>query len=209
MIYLGSNRYRMMAGSVESSFVVDSKPYDYEVEWIGTNGNVIFNTFFVPNTYDIYINGKMYYAGYTTNTSWTAWFTAYTNEQASTYRIIRNNTSNTSVLMYNGRIAGGGGMSTTVALNTLYTFQFTPTNLKLNNYSVNFTKSGNANTSVLTIFSNQFKGRLYYFQLRKGDQLVLDLIPVVKDGVGCLYNKVTEEILFNRQSGTVLVGNKI
>lgn len=209
-LYSGNIKYKAMSGSSKASLVaVHTLPYDYEVEWLGTEGNVRFFTNYIPNTYDIYINGKMYYAGYTNSTAWASWFSAYTNEQASTYRIIRNNTGNTSVLMYNGRVAGGGGMNATVALNTLYTFEFTPTTLKLNDYSVTFTKSGNANTNKLYILGPQYKGRLYYFQLRKGDQMMLDLIPVVKDGVGCLYNKINGEFIYNDLAGTVSIGPRV
>lgn len=195
-----------MNGGQRSTFVVEKKPYDYQVEWIGTDGNVLFNTGFVPNTYDITIKAKMYYVGFTNNTSWPAWFAAYTDENASTYRIIRNGTSNTAVLMYNGRKAGGGGVSCNVTQNTLYNIEFTPTQLKLNNFSSNFTKSGNVNTATMKIFSTQFKGRMYYFQMYKNGELVVDLIPVVKDNVGCVYDRVSKILLYNTLTGTVLIG---
>lgn len=208
-LYVGNTKYKLMVGGARATFIVEPMPYDYQVEWLGTNGNVVFNTGYVPNTYDLYINGKMYYVGYTDTSSWLSWFAAYTNEQASTYRIIRNSTSNTQVLLYNGRVAGGGGVSAPVTQNAIHTFEFTPTTLKINNNSYSFTKSGNANTGNLTIFSAKFKGRVYYFQLKKGDEFKLDLIPVVKDGVGCLYNKVNGDIFYNTSTGTITLGPMI
>ena len=132
-LYIGNTKYKPIVDGNKATFEIKPIPYDYKVEWIGTNGNVTFNTNYVPNTYDLYINGKMYYIGYTDSSSWLAWFTAYTNEQASTYRIIRNSTTNNQVLLYNGRVAGGGGVTAPVTQNAIHTFEFTPTTLKINN----------------------------------------------------------------------------
>lgn len=192
---------RRIYGKVEEPL-----PYDYEVEWLGSNGNVNVPTNFTPNTYDLYINGKIYYNGYVDTTSYVSWYSAYTNEQSSTYRVLRSASDNTKVLIYNGRVAGGGGISVNVSIGSIYTFEFTPTTLKWNGTSYSFEHSGNVNTGKLSLFSGKFKGRFYYFQIKKGDEMLFDLIPVVKDGVGCFYNKVNGDFLYNTGSGSLEAG---
>lgn len=208
-LYIGNTRYKVMSGTQRSTFITEKRPYDYAVEWIGTNENVYFDTGFVPNTYDITIKAKLYYVGYTDGTSWISWFSAYTNETSSTYRIIRNRASNTSILMYNGRQAGNGNVSVNITQNTLYEIEFTPTRLRINNASYTNSMSGTPNSRSMQIFNPRFKGRMYYFQMYKDDELVMDLIPVVKDNVGCIYDRVSENIINNSLTGTVLIGPKV
>lgn len=52
--------------------------------------------------------------------------------------------------------------------------------------------------------SNQF--RIYSCQIYENNILLFDLIPVKKDGVGYLYNKVTRQLLSNSGSGDFILG---
>ena len=54
-----------------------------------------------------------------------------------------------------------------------------------------------------TIASYQFKGRIYGFKIYENDILAMDLIPVFdnKIGVACMYDKISNEFLYNKGTG--------
>ena len=49
-------------------------------------------------------------------------------------------------------------------------------------------------------------GRFYYFKIWQGDVLVRDYIPVRKDGVGYLYDRVSGQLFGNAGTGAFIVG---
>ena len=53
-------------------------------------------------------------------------------------------------------------------------------------------------------YSDQF--RIYSCQIYENNILLFDLIPVKKNGVGYLYNKVTNQLLSNSGSGNFILG---
>ena len=57
-----------------------------------------------------------------------------------------------------------------------------------------------------TIASYQFKGRIYGFKIYENDILAMDLIPVFdnKIGVACMYDKISNEFLYNKGTGKFL-----
>ncbi|MGO5077457.1 hypothetical protein ACTQ3J_06465 [Oscillospiraceae bacterium LCP25S3_E3] len=57
-----------------------------------------------------------------------------------------------------------------------------------------------------TVASYQFKGRIYGFKIYENDILVMDLIPVFdnKIGVACMYDKISNEFLYNKGTGKFL-----
>ena len=57
-----------------------------------------------------------------------------------------------------------------------------------------------------TAASYQFKGRIYGFKIYENDILVMDLIPVFdnKIGVACMYDKISNEFLYNKGTGKFL-----
>lgn len=182
-------------------------PYDYEVEWIGTEGNVQFVTDFVPNTYDLTIRGCFYFGGYTDNSKWISWFQAYTGEDHSTYRIIRNSNSNDSIYLNNGTKANGGGNPVSVTIGKTYDFNFSPRDYIWEGSSKTHSSSGNVNTGRLSIFNYKFIGKMVgAFQVLKGNTLVLDLIPVVKGGVGYLFDRVANKLHAYSGTGTPTIG---
>lgn len=54
-----------------------------------------------------------------------------------------------------------------------------------------------------TTASYQFKGRIYGFKIYENDILAMDLIPVFdnKIGVACMYDKISNEFLYNKGTG--------
>lgn len=57
-----------------------------------------------------------------------------------------------------------------------------------------------------TAASYQFKGRIYSFKIYENDILAMDLIPVFdnKIGVACMYDKISNEFLYNKGTGKFL-----
>ena len=49
-------------------------------------------------------------------------------------------------------------------------------------------------------------GKIYYFKIKKNNQLLLDLIPVRKGNVGFFYDKISGSVLKNTDSGTFVLG---
>lgn len=188
-----------------------SLPYDYEVEWIGTEGNVGFLTNYIPNSFDLTIRGIFYFGGYTNNASWVLWWGSYTGGSEPSFRIIRNESNNNTVFPYNGEKGNRAEVTLPVNVGQTYNFTFEPYLYKWNNltYKHNQTGVGN-NTVALSIFSSRFIGKMIgHFILNKGSDLAAEFIPVVKNGVGCIYDAVTNKLFYNTLSGTPTIGPRV
>lgn len=186
--------------------------YDSEIEYLGSSGTQYINIpNVIPTDYDNIFETKITFLGYTTTTTqWIAWFTAYTNEQSNTYRIIRNTSTNTSVLVYNGTKANGGGAQVSVAIGTTYDIKMYPTYALFNNTRINLTTTrGNQNNGSLKIFYNNVKLRYYNFKYTKGNEVILDMIPVRVGTVGYMYDKVSGQLFGNDGTGDFILGNDI
>lgn len=192
-------RRRMMMGK--------GLPYDAEVEYLESVGNCVINTNYIPTGDDIRIQTKVLYNGYTKNAGWIPWFAAYTNEQSNTYRIIRNNNSSLNIYLFNGAVAGGGGISFRVATGTIYNIDLNRNRYTINTSSGNLSNvKGTENSSNLSLFNPIFKGAFFYFKLWKNDVLMLDLIPVRKGTTGYMYDNVSGELFGNAGTGSFIVG---
>lgn len=182
-------------------------PYDAEVEYLESAGNCIISTDFIPTGDDIRIQTKVLYKGYTDGSSYIPWFYTYVNEQTNAYRIIRNNTSTTMVLLYNGSKANGGGVGYNIALNNIYNIDFNRNKYTINTSSGIFSKvKGTENSRYLYLFSPKFKGAFFFFRFWKDDVLMLDLIPVRKGNIGYMYDNVSRKLFGNEGSGQFILG---
>lgn len=106
--------------------------------------------------------------------------------------------------------------------NDIHTFDVSGNGIiKLDDATYNMSTDGNAYNTESTFrcpyslllfatnnngirYSNQF--RLYSCQIYENNTLLFDLIPVKKDGVGYLYNKVTKQLLGNNGTGNFILG---
>ena len=188
-------------------------PYDAEIEYLESSGSGtqrinIPNV--IPTDYDNTFETKITFLGYTTTTQWIFWFTAFINDNSNTYRIIRNSNTNNSVLVYNGTKGANGGSSISVAIGTTYDIKIYPTYALFNNTRVNLgTLRGNPNTGYLKLFNSNVKLRFYNFKYTKGDNVVLDMIPVRVGQVGYMYDKVSGQLFGNSGTGNFILGNDI
>lgn len=182
-------------------------PYDAEVEYLESAGNCVIRTPIIPTGDDIRIQTKVLFKGYTDGGSFIPWFYTYVNEQTNTYRIVRTNTTTTSILLYNGARANGGGVSYNITLNNIYNIDFNRNRYTINTSSGNLsTVKGTENSGYLYLFSPKFKGAFFFFRVWKDDVLMLDLIPVRKGNVGYMYDKVSGELFGNAGTGQFILG---
>lgn len=193
------NRRRIMGGK--------TLPYDAEIEYLESLGDCYIKTNYIPTGKDIHVNTKFLYNGYTNNANWINWFTTYIDEKTNVFRIIRNTNTNTSVLLYNGTIANGGGVKFDVSIGDIYIIDF-----NRNRYEINgrvgglLNNFGMENSDTISIFSEFFKGRCYYFRLLNNDIIELDLIPVRVDTTGFMYDKVSGKLFGNAGTGAFILG---
>ena len=184
-----------------------SLPYDAEIEYLESSGTCFINTGFIPTGDDIRIQTKVLYKGFSDNSAWAAWFSAYTNEQSNAYRIIRNGSSENVMLLYNGAKAGGQGVNFNVTIGTIYNIDFNRNIYTINTSSGSLrTVKGTENRTILSILCSKLKGAFYFFRLWKNDVLMLDLIPVRVGNVGYMYDKVSKQLFGNAGTGAFILG---
>lgn len=107
--------------------------------------------------------------------------------------------------------------------NDIHTFDVSGNGIiKLDDATYNMSTDGNAYNSQSTFtcpyslllfatnningFTCSYQFRIYSCQIYENDILLFDLIPVKKDGVGYLYNKVTKQLLGNDGTGAFVLG---
>ena len=197
------NRRRYMGGGY-------ALPYDAEIKYLEADGTQYINTGYVPTGNDIKIKGKFMLLGYTG--AYASWFGAYTDESTDSYRIIRNNTNNGSVIHTCGSKAGGSGNVSIAGLNNSYEFELSYNKLVINGNTVTTSNTQETvNARELVLWTNNThsaltSGRFYYFQIYKNDVLVFDLIPVRVGQTGYMYDKVSGTLFGNDGTGSFILG---
>lgn len=190
-----------------------NETYDSEVEYIESTGLEYIDTCYIPYGTNIRITGKYHINSY--QSSYARWFAAYTDENADSYRIIRNNTNDSSVIFSCGNRAGNSSSAGISGLNNTYEFEMDNNGITINNNhtSTSNKTTGNSNNINIILFGSKtgakVSAKLYYFQIYKNDVLVRDFIPVRKNGKGCLYDRVTGGIFHNGGSGAFIYGNDV
>ena len=84
--------------------------------------------------------------------------------------------------------------------------------------SMSFTKDTDTSLFLMAIndksnntgvFGYKFKGRIYGFKIYENDILAMDLIPVLDSNkVPCFYDKISNELLYNKGTGEFLYAYK-
>lgn len=182
------------------------KPYDCEVEYLESSGGTtgpIIRTDYIPNVQDIDIEYEWMPLGYRTDDLWVSYFTAYTDEQKRTYRVIRDVNSVTgAVRIYNGSRASGGGIVVNTRLNEVNKLIMYGSTREYNLNGINGTLSdylsitGTDNIGAVQT-SKYTEQRIYHLKFTENGKDALDLIPVRKGNVGYLYDKVSGRLFGN------------
>lgn len=179
-------------------------PYDAQVEYLNLPAGAYFDSGIIPsNTHGMQMD--VLHTGTTTaglggsrNDSTHRWFfssgaTIYIGWGGTAHNAGSNNGSRHTLEMnlYNSRKAGINGANS-ISLSTL---GYTPT------YSAYIGAMNNNSTMQAS--------RLWAAKITNGSDLVFDGIPVRKNGVGCLYDRVTGTLFENIGTGTITYGNDV
>lgn len=194
--------------------------YDAEVEWLRGDGSAYINTGITnKNTVTVYAGIRIESSSATiidicgarasTSSNQNAIIFYYANGFLYRYNTTTKYAPNTTVLgdyvirtvtystfstLY---VSGAATSSATIEQSATFSNTF--------NYLIfNFSNNGTAQTPAGTGL------KIKYFKLYDGTTLVRDFIPVRKDGVGYLYDKVSRQLFGNaNSSGTFTYGNDV
>lgn len=181
-------------------------PYDAEVEYLQSSGTQFINTGIVPtNTTGLYIDMQK------------------TTSSDGHYMGVRETSGNTRLLIgasstyYYGwgdwwRFSGTGNNNRHVITLNFYNSRITDfdNGLAKNLATLRFTPTlpiyiFKANDAASTTTPRACK--IYAAKITSADTLVRDFIPVRKDGVGYLYDKVSGELFGNAGTGDFIIGS--
>ena len=182
-----------------------------EVPYIEKNGAAYIDTGYVPTGTDITVKCKIYQGAISDNSKWYNWFSAFVNNSTRCYRAIRRG-NYMAVCFQMGVNGSGTGNDLTISVGSTYDMEVSYKKFTVN--GVTKTKGGNdstrENTSTMLILGGPGEDyailRCYYFQLYKGDDLVLDMIPAENNGQAGMYDKVSGNFFGNAGTGTLTLG---
>lgn len=202
---MSSFRRRMM--------VANSKPYDAEIEYLQSDGKQYINTgLYGDNSTKVelkeeHVGGStlgLFGGRNTDNTS--NIFALYIITSGRNVQFGFNATSNSTNATYNTahiHIADKNGLyvdgTKKITLSDDGTFTTDDTMLLFT------TRTGDGHT----VESRMFKGKIYYCKIWNGNVLVADMIPVKKDGVGYMYDKVSGQLFGNSGTRSFILGNEV
>lgn len=181
-------------------------PYDAEVEYLQSTGTQYINTGIVPtNDTGALIkvvcsdNSDVYFIGMRQNTGNTRWGIGHSANGFywcyNSYQTSNRLTGTTGQLWLNyiNSKKFNGLYNRTTKEQALSTLSFTPT------YPIwLFGFSGQNST--------KWKGKIYYCVITEGNNIVMDLIPVRKNGVGYMYDKISKTLYGNAGTGSFTLG---
>ena len=213
--YLGSTEIDKMYLGENLVFGGDSPtpvlPYDAQVEYLQSDGNQYIN---------LLTNGSEATDAFE--------ITFQQTTAQNQCRFVAPSSENICQMYVNGSNSFGyrynGGWRAAVTNNTLkvgttkYTWKVDYKNKKntINgtDYTISITTSSQATTENLYLIGKfgtnpQFKGKVFSFTMWRNNAIVLDMIPVRKNGVGYMYDKESGELFGNSGSGSFTYGNDV
>ena len=214
-LYVGNTRYKVMVGNQKHDFVVPL-PYDAEVEWLQSDGNAYIDTgikvagnlsanVYLVDFFDSMYVGESAFGGeaYIERDEWEGdwrgfgfWINsngkAEFNYNDSNIILDDYNTypQSARVVIENGVISIGSEQYT-----------YTPDSFTTNRNVILF----GWNRNTILFIGHCKMGPCY---LSDGTT-TLDLIPVRKDGVGYMYDKISGRMFGREETGNFIVGNDV
>lgn len=191
-------------------------PAPQELEYLELpDGNVYFNSTYIPNGKDNVIQCKFKFDGYRneSGTFYYCWLMARASggDSYPNYRIMSSRSVG-YVTIQNGRRGNKATQNrVSVSKGSIYEFyiyknQYFTVNGTQHTYT-DYNPSGTNNgTLSIADVNMQFKGRFYYLKWWKEDTLVLDWIPAIIDGEICIYDRLNEKKLTRIGTGLVTAG---
>ena len=181
-----------------------SKPYDYEVEYLDSSGTQYIDTG-VGEGYDsTLLNIQCDFQHLTTSGDY-RWVIFDSCDDNSYMGIQRN-----GVFCY---IGGSQNKGVGTITNLKRTYHFDGYIEGIGNKA--YTRNSCTLTNTIRLFgmrsiSNCESCRIWFFRITYNNTIVRDLIPVVdKQGVGCMYDKVSKQLFYNQGTGNFIVGPRV
>lgn len=232
MIAKGSNGLKAYVGStgVDKMYLGDTLvyssgpaplPYDAEVEWLGSSGTQYIQLpLSVPTNTSLCLDFVMLINRDSSRTTKNRYdlFGASPAAQMRTYYY--SYTSSTTRFLFASSVGGvttSGGWGFNDGKKT--TVKFSTEGIWSSDVDGAITSNVLARplTAAITAFrifrgyanSYQYPVKYYSFKITVGDDVVYDLIPVRKDGVGYMYDKIGGELYGNAGTGSFTYGSDV
>lgn len=189
------------------------KPYDAEIEYLGSDSNAYINTGISGNNYYLRITGHFMY---TTHVNYGAIYGNYVSDNHSGTRLVLSNKSNKIISNLNTICATEGNTTVDCTKNVKHSFFANWGNVKIDsttttvqNKDAGDTNNGNIcifNRSMINVVSRNIGLKIYDFQIYDHGTLVRDYIPVRVGTAGYLYDRVSGELFGNAGTGSFILG---
>lgn len=184
------------------------------IEWLGIRQGTYVNTGYIPQGQDESFFFKLFLNPYPTNLNYAPWWTARTNANTASYRIIRH-TSDGKIDVNNSRVDAQSQIINIQGVNHAYEVEFYLNRIVINGTTTGLSSqiSTTTNTAPLIIGeASPTRGvseNVYYFRVEKNGVVTLDLIPVRVGTVGYMYDRVSGTLHGNDGGGAFIVGPDI
>lgn len=181
-------------------------PYDAEIEYLESNGTQYINTEFIPNdSSGLYVRaycktsgGNHIVAGTRQSSGDTRWwinFSAGLEISWNTYIPYSYSYTNTWIEVENNFLNSRLGKINGVTYRTSY-----PTLVNITYPAYIFMGNNHGSPNI------EYIGRVSNVKISQGDEIVMDLIPVRKNGIGYMYDRVSGELFGNSGTGDFVLG---
>ena len=197
--------------------VIAKKPYDAEIEWLGSDSSAYIDTDILPNNitkFEIEFSYSEFTAsGYI--------ISAYNGEQTNDVRLLLT-ISNNNGMYYNCGLQAGASGVITIYKETFYKLRCERegNTLKLYNNDVFITtyssRAGVQNQKSIVLFNRGKIGDYYTlrdigakiktFKAYEGNNIVIDYKAVRVGQIGYMYDKVSGQLFGNSGTGNFILG---
>jgi hypothetical protein len=196
-----------VTGNVIITAITQALPYDAEVEYLESSGTQYIDTAYYPNTNTI-IDAK-----YMTEAGMSPFSARWTGSKTyDTFGVVSGSDGSTSILF--GRYSNSKYKKVNVSLSSPTTLNIGISQIEINETTYSISRATFNSSYPMWLFAMNNMGsiyvagtsRIYYIRIVDGNATVHDFIPVRKNGVGYLYDKVSGELFGNDGTGIFGIG---
>lgn len=214
---------QLLGNSGSGNFVIGQDKYDAEIQYLESTGTQHIETEFKHNQNTRFV-GKFEVINVAAITSaWLSPFGSWGDVQASSgtnygkMKGIENNPNNNTWRSYYAKISNSLAFNAAVKRYGLHTIDFNKNVHTMDGYTCNHTAATFTSIYNDTIFGcRSYTGavshgyyKFYYFQIYDNGTLVRDYIPVRKNNIGYMYDRVSGQLFGNAGSGQFVLGPDI
>ena len=218
-----SNADKIMLGDTEALAMYigstqiwqNTLPYDYEVEYLKSTGTQYIDTEIIPDEYtNILSTFKLTSTSYTTANGL---FGCREESSSKSFLVLQySNNNNNQVLRWDY----GNNLTNVdlVSMNTNYQISTNGNTIYVNNGQGNFGGTFQNTTNSIYLFAINQNGQAIFkntglccsrFVITKNNVTVLDLIPVVKNNAGYMYDRISKKLFGNAGNDSFIPGPDI